>query len=136
DVERAGNMTATKREHVAHINKDACLFFDRLFERLRRKSGNAWQISDHSRAFRVHFFHYRIVMWDRRRGLDCIIAEAFRVTELQKLIKFPLVTDGAAQPGADVCTAWGARAVLGVTAYVIVQLALTVPQRRALRCGS
>src|SRR5262249_5139739 len=95
-------MSATKCQHVAHIDEDSRLFLDRLFERSRRKTWNARKISEHFRAFRVYPFHNRVVMRDRWRGINRKIGEAFRVGELQKFIEFPLVTDRAAQASADI----------------------------------
>ena len=99
-------MTAAKREHVAHVDKDTSLFFDRFLKSFGPKGWNAWKISKNFRPFRVHFFHDRIVMRDRGRGFNRIIGEAFRISELQEFIEFALVTDRAAQPRTDIGPAW------------------------------
>src|SRR4029077_5042050 len=102
------NVTAAKREHVAHVNKDAGLLIDRVFEGLGRKTRNAWKTSKHFRTLRVRFLHHRIVPGHRWRRFDCKVGEAFCVSELQKIIEFSLVTDRAAQSRADVGAARGA----------------------------
>src|SRR5947207_14719661 len=97
-------MAASKRKHVTYIHENASLLVDCFLERLRRKSGNAWKVSQHFWPLRVHSFHDRIVMRDRRRTVDRVICETFRVGDLQKFIKFPLVTERAAQ------STWNVRA--------------------------
>src|SRR5206468_11775213 len=105
NVERARNMAASKRKHVTHIHENARLLLDCLLERLGRKSGNAWKVSQHFWPLRVHSFHDRIIMRDRGRTVDRVICEAFRVGELQKFIEFSLVTDRAAQSRSNVGSA-------------------------------
>ena len=102
DVERAGDVTAAKCEHVAHINEDASLFLDGVFEHLGWKTGNAWKVPEHFRALSVHFLHDWIVMWDWWGGFDCIVGETFRVSELQEFVKLPLVPNRAAQACTDI----------------------------------
>jgi len=68
-------------------------------------------------------------MWDWRRGFDCIVGEAFRVRELQKLIELPLVADRAAQPRANVHAAGRTGAVIGLNHYVIGQVQIKIMQR-------
>ena len=128
DVERASNMTAAECEHAAYNDEYARFFVDRVFERLGWKTGNEWKISKHFRSCRVHFFHDRIVMRDWRRGVDCEVGEAFRVSELQEFIEFPLVADGAAQPRPNVGSAWGAGAVIRINHHVIRQVQIKIPQ--------
>src|SRR5262249_6051300 len=106
-------MTAAKREHVADINKNTSLLFYRLFKGLGRKSRNAWKTAKHFRAFSIHLLHERIVPGHRWRCFNCKIGEAFCVFELQKIIEFSFVTNGAAQPRANVGAAGGAGAVIG-----------------------
>src|SRR5437667_198749 len=67
DVERACDVTAAKREHVAHVDKDTSLCFDRFLKSSGRKGCNPWKISEYFRPVRGHFFHDRIVMrfWGR-----------------------------------------------------------------------
>src|SRR5215471_10099565 len=98
-------MATTKCQHVARIDEGSSLFCDCVFERSRRKTGDTWEISEHFRAFSVYPFHNRVVMRDRWRSFDRKVGEAFHVSELQKFVEFPLVTDGAAQARADVGTA-------------------------------
>ena len=122
-------MAASKREHGSHVYKCACLFFNRVFERLWRKSRNAWKIPEDFRAFRIYSFHERIITRDRRRGFDCVISEAFRVGELQKLIEFPLVPDGAAQSRANVGAARRAGAVVRINHDMIWQVKIKIVER-------
>ena len=67
-------------------------------------------------------------MRDWRRGVDCEVGEAFRVSELQEFIEFPLVADGAAQPRPNVGSAWGAGAVIRINHHVIRQVQIKIPQ--------
>jgi len=64
-----------------------------------------------------------------RRSFDRKVREAFRVSELQKFVEFPLVTDRAAQPRADVCAAWRACPVIRVNHYVVGELQLEITKR-------
>ncbi len=68
-------------------------------------------------------------MRDGRRGSDCVIGEALRVGELQKLIELPFVTDRAAQSCADVRTARRPRAVIWINHDVIRQVQIKVAER-------
>src|SRR4029077_11953275 len=129
NVKCASNVTAAKREHVAHIHKNASLLLDRVFESLGRKAGNAWKTSKHFRSFRVYLLHQRIVPGHRWRGFNCKIAEAFCVSELQKIIEFSLVTDRAAQPRADVGAAGRAGAVIGINHHVVGEVQIEIVQR-------
>ena len=105
NVERSGNMAASKRKHGTHIHENARLLVDCFLERLGRKSRNAWKVSQHLWPLRIQSFHDWIIMRDRRRTVDRVICETFRVAELQKFIKFSLVTDRAAQPRSNVRSA-------------------------------
>src|SRR4029077_14842085 len=98
-------MASSKRKHGAHIYKNSSPLVDCFLERLGRKGGNAWKVSKHFWPLRVHFFHHWIIMRNRRRTVDRVICETFRVGELQKFIKFSLVTDRAAQSRSDVRSA-------------------------------
>ena len=61
-------------------------------------------------------------MRDRRRTVDRVICETFRVGELQKFIKFSLVTDRAAQSRSNVRPAGRPCAVIGINHHVIGQI--------------
>jgi len=122
-------VAAAKREHGAHIDKHPRLFVDRVFERLWRETRNAWKVPENFRAFRINFLHERIIRRDRRRGFDRIISETFRVTELQKLIELPLVSDGAAQTRADVRAAWRAGTVIRINHHMIWQREIEIVER-------
>ena len=128
-------MPATKCQHVARIHEDASFFLDRFLESLGSETGNAWKISKHFGPVRVHSFHYGIVVRDRRRGFDRKIAEAFRVSELQKFIEFPFVTDGTAQARTDVGAARRACAVIGINDHMIRKLEIEIVQRVELLFG-
>src|SRR5207253_8677305 len=84
NVKCASDVTAAKREHVSHINKNGSLLLDRVFEGLRRKARSARKTSKHFRAFRVHLLHQRVVTGHWWRRFNCKIGEAFCVFKLQK----------------------------------------------------
>jgi hypothetical protein len=67
-------------------------------------------------------------MRDRWRTFDRVIRETFCVGELQKFIKLPLITDGAAQSRSDVGPAGRTGAVIGIDHHVIGQLQIKVMQ--------
>src|SRR5262249_39158468 len=119
DVERAGNVTATKRKHGTHIYENTSFLVDCFLERLGRKAGNARKIHKHFWTLRVHSFHQQIIMRHGRRTFDRVISETFRVSELQKFIELSLVTDRAAQSCSDVGPAWRTSAVIGINHHVI-----------------
>src|SRR6266498_3760500 len=122
-------MTATKCKHRTRVHKHACFFVDRSFERLWWKGLHARKISNYFRPLRIQSFHYRVILWNRRRGFDCIVSETFRVCELQKFIELSLVTDRAAQPRADICAAGRARAVIWINHDMIWQVQIKVAER-------
>ena len=74
-------------------------------------------------------------MRDRRRGFNRKVSETFRVVELQKFIEFPLVTDRAAQPGADICATGRASAVIGINDHVIRKFEIEIVERVELLLG-
>src|SRR5205814_2846202 len=102
-IERAWNMPAAKREHRPDIDQDGAPLLDRLFECLWRETRNARQISKHLRSLRVHLFHDRVVLWNRRCGGKCILRKFLNLIKLQKCIESSLVADRAGQSIANVC---------------------------------
>src|SRR5262249_41549562 len=121
-------MAASKRKHCAHVYKDTSVLIDGFLERLGRKAGDAWKVSKHFWPLCVHSFHERIIMRDRRRTLYREISETFRISELQKFIKFSFVTDRTAQSCSDVGPAGRTRAVVGIDHHVIGQFQIEVAQ--------
>src|ERR1700730_17980799 len=95
-------MAASKRKHGAYIHENTSLLVDCFLKRLGRKSGNARKVPKHFWSLRVHSFHDRIITRDRLCTVDCVIAETFSVSKLQKFIKLSLVTDRAAQSRSNV----------------------------------
>ena len=74
-------------------------------------------------------------MRNRRSGVDCEIGEILRVSELQKLIEFPLVTDGAAQPGANVRAARRPGAMIRIDHHMIGHFEIKIAQSMELLFG-
>ena len=74
-------------------------------------------------------------MRDWGRGFDCEVSETLRISELQKFIEFPLVTDGAAQPSANVRAARGAGAVIRINHHVIGHFEIKIAQSTELLFG-
>ncbi len=74
-------------------------------------------------------------MRNRRRGFYRKVGEAFRVSELQKFVEFPLVTDRAAQARADVCAAWRARAMIRINDHMIRKFEIEIVERMELLFG-
>src|SRR5438045_4078327 len=94
----AGNMSFLPFTWRTHIHEDVSLLGDRVFESRGIKTGNTWKTSKHLWSFRVHLLHQRIVPGHGWRRFYSKIAEAFCVSELQKIIEFSFVTDRAGQP--------------------------------------
>src|SRR5207244_955359 len=59
DVERAGDVTASKREHRAYVHEGTGLVIDCFLECPGWKTGNTWKVSKHFGSLRVHSFHER-----------------------------------------------------------------------------
>ncbi len=102
NVERAGDVTAAKREHCSHIDQLAGFFFRGRLECFRRQPRHARQTAKHFRSARVYLFHSRIIGRHRRRGRKRIVGEFFHVIELEKFIVPAFITDGAGQTSANV----------------------------------
>src|SRR4051794_40763438 len=58
----------------------------------------------------------------------CVFCETFHIIKLQELIELPLVTDRTAQAIANISTARGARAMIGINHDVVRQLQVEVAQ--------
>src|SRR5205807_2778501 len=101
DVERAGDVTAAKREHRPNIDKLIAVFSNHFFELLWRQTANARQTPKHFRSFCVHLFHSRIISRHRWRSPQRVIGEFLHVVELKEFIVAALITDRAGQTRTD-----------------------------------
>ena len=74
-------------------------------------------------------------MRDWGRGFDCEISETLRISELQKFIEFPLVTDGAARARANVRATRRARAMIRIDHHVVGHFEIKIAQSMKLLFG-
>ena len=135
NVQGARDVAAAKCKHHSRIDENARLLVDRTLEYFRRQSGNAWKIAENFRSLSIHPFHDGIIMRDWGRGFDCEVSETLRISELQKFIEFPLVTDGAARARANVRAARRARPVVRINHHVVGHFEIKIAQSMKLLFG-